>query len=544
MSAPTDRYSDARSSFRWQIPDRFNIASAILDRHAEATPDAPALIIVGSEGEPRVYSFKALQADANRLANALTALGLQRGDIIAIHLPQSVEALLAHAAVQKLGAIGLPMFNLFGPEAISYRLEDSGARALISTSEGLGRIGIGISGIASLAAVISVGGPAEGGTAEFWPLIARASDRFKTADTAAEDPALLMYTSGTTGPPKGVLHAGRVLLGHLPGVEWPHDGFPKPGDRFWTPADWAWAGGLLDVLLPSLYHGVPVVAATRARFDPDWALDLMARHDIRNVFMPPTALRLLRNGSDPRRYPLKLRSVGSGGETLGAEMLAWGQEALGLPINEFFGQTEVNLVVGNSNLLFPAKAGSMGRALPGHTVEVVDDKGTPLPPGEVGIIAVRAPDPVMFLSYWQKPEATAEKFRGPWCLLGDRGRKDEEGHFWYLGRDDDIISSAGYRIGPGEVEASLERHPAVLQAGVIGVPDKVRGEAVAAYVVLKPGFSPSEALAAEIQGFVKHELAAHEYPRLIRFLTELPVTVTGKVRRVELRQLERSRSGQ
>jgi len=324
-------------------------------------------------------------------------------------------------------------------------------------------------------------------------------------------------------------------------VRLPHDFFPQPGDRFWTPADWAWAGGLLDVLLPSLFYGVPVVGSVRSKFDPDWAFAFLARHAIRNTFLPPTALRLMRQVASPRtRYGFALRSVGTGGEKLGADMMAWGRDTFGLDLSEFYGQTEVNLVVGNSPRLFPVRAGSMGRAIPGHRVEIVDGEGNVLPPGATGIVAVRRPDPVMFLNYWGRIEATAEKFRGDWCLMGDVATKDEEGYLWFAGRDDDIISSAGHRIGPGEVEACLAKHPAVALAGVIGAPDPIRGEIVTAFIVPAKGYAPTPALAAEIQMFVKERLAAHEYPRMVRFIDEMPTTVTGKIRRVDLRRLERA----
>jgi acetyl-CoA synthetase len=352
---------------------------------------------------------------------------------------------------------------------------------------------------------------------------------------------VLIHTSGTTGSPKGALHAQRVLIGHLPGVMVPHDFFPQPGDRFWTPADWAWAGGLLDVLFPSLFHGVSVVGSVRAKFDPEWAFDFMARHGVRNTFMPPTALRLMRQVTNPRaRFAYAVRSIGTGGEKLGEDMLAWGRDTFGLELSEFYGQTEVNLVVGNSPGLFPVRAGAMGRAVPGHAVEVVDDKGTVLPAGKPGIVAVRRPDPVMFLQYWKQPRTL--KFRGR--LLGDVAVKDEDGYFWFQGRDDDIISSAGYRIGPGEVEECLAKHPAVALAGVIGSPDPIRGEVVAAFIVPAAGYEPSPALSAEIQMFVKERLAAHEYPRKVRFLSTMPMTVTGKIRRKDLRELDRQQDGE
>jgi acetyl-CoA synthetase len=305
----------------------------------------------------------------------------------------------------------------------------------------------------------------------------------------------------------------------------------------WTPADWAWAGGLLDVLLPSLYHGVPVLACRLAKFDPERAFDLLARHKIRTAFMPPTALTLLRQVPEPgARHAYRVRTIASGGERLGEEMLSWGRETFGFTINEFYGQTEVNLVVGNCALLMPTRAGSMGRAIPGHEVEIVDDDGRPLAPGESGTIAVRSPDPVMFVGYWNKPEATREKFRRGWCLTGDIGHRDADGYFWFHARNDDVIISGSYRIGPGEIEDCLMKHPAVALVAVIGVPDRTRGEVVKAFVVPRPGVRSGPELASEIQDFVKTRLSAHEYPREVEFRDGLPMTVTGKIRRKDLRE--------
>lgn len=535
-------WDEAYRGFRWDIPERFNLAHMLCERHAARDPDGVALLIEEADGRARSWSFGALDRAASRFANVLAARGIGPGEIVAIQLPQCAETAIAHIGVQKTGAIALPLFNLFGPEAVRYRLADSGARVLVTSSANAERFAGDLTGLESLDGVITVGERAAPGADDFWALLDRASDRFATAQTGRDDPAILMYTSGTTGNPKGVLHAARVVPGHLPGVIVPHSMMPQVGDRYWTPADWAWAGGLLDVLLPGLYLGVPVVGARRAKFDPEWAFQFMAKHGVRNVFMPPTALRLMRTVTDPRRFGCGLRSLASGGETLGADLIDWGRDAFGLEIAEFFGQTEANLVIGNGPSLFPVRPGSMGRALPGHVVEVVDDAGSVLAPGTTGIVAVRRPDPVMFLEYWRRPEATAEKFRGDWCLLGDIATKDADGYFWFQGRDDDIINSAGYRIGPGEVEECLARHPAVALAGVIGSPDALRGEVVAAFVVPRDGYAPSDDLAAEIQAFVKDRLAAHEYPRKLRFIAEMPMTITGKVRRVDLRKLDRETS--
>ncbi len=538
-------YEDLTAAFRWDIPKQFNIADAICSRHAMHTPDHPALIFEQADGRVRQWTFSQVEVAACRFANVLSHSGVGRGTVVGIHLPQCPESLIAHVSVQKLGAIALPLFNLFGPDALDFRLRDSGARVLITTLQARERLEDVTKAVGTLAHVVTVGtesGAHPSADDDFWALCARAAPDCTAADTDADDLALLMYTSGTTGNPKGVLHAGRVLLGHLPGVMLPQDMFPQPGDRFWTPADWAWAGGLLDVLMPSLYFGVSVVGSARGKFDPEWAFAFMARHGIRNVFMPPTALRLMRQVPDPQRHGYAVRSIGSGGEKLGADMIAWGQETFGLTMNEFFGQTEVNLVVGNCATLFPARPGSMGRAIPGHDVEIVDDAGNVLPAGSPGSVAVRRPDPVMFLEYWNNPEATRAKFRGGWCLLGDVAVKDDDGYFWFQGRDDDIINAAGYRVGPGEVEDCLQRHPAVALAGVIGAPDETRGEIVVAFVVPVEGVQPSDDLIKDIQAFVRERLAPHEYPRRVRFISELPMTITGKIRRVDLRRLDASNS--
>jgi acetyl-CoA synthetase len=327
-----------------------------------------------------------------------------------------------------------------------------------------------------------------------------------------------------------------VLLGHLPGVELANDFFPQPGDRMWTPADWAWIGGLLDVLLPSLFHGVPVVAFRFPKFDPEKAVALLARHQVRNTFMPPTALKMMRQMPVARAAVGTLRTIASGGERLGDELHEWGKQTFGVTINEFYGQTEANLLVGNSAALMPTRPGSMGRAIPGHRVEVLDEEGRIVPAGQLGTIAVEAPDPVMFLGYWRNPEATRQKFRGPWCLTGDLARRDDQGYLWFDGRDDDVINTSGYRVGPAEIEDCLMRHPSVAMVAVVGVPDALRGQVVKAFIVPRPDATPGSDLASDIQAFVRTRLSAHEYPRLIEFRGTLPMTVTGKIRRRDLRE--------
>ena len=525
-------YEALREGFRWQVPERFNIAAACCDRWADGS-GRPALLHLRDDGRTEQLSFDALRAESNRLANVLAAHGIGPGDRVGVLLPQVPEAAIAHLAVYKLGAIAVPLFQLFQSQALEYRLRDCGAVALVTDSVGLAKLpGLDLP---ALRLVLSADGAGQG----VLPLraeMARASDAFATRDTAAEDPAVIIYTSGTTGAPKGALHAHRVLLGHLPGVEMPQDLFPQPGDLFWTPADWAWVGGLFDVLLPSLFHGVPVLAHRMAKFDPEFAFRLMAEHGVRNAFLPPTALKMLRMVPDPRRFGARPRSIGSGGETLGAELLDWGRATFGCTINEFYGQTECNLVLSSCATLMPARPGWIGRAVPGHEVAILDAEGQELPPGQPGIIAVRRPDPVMFLGYWNKPEATAAKFAGDWLLTGDQGERDGEGWFRFIGRDDDVITSAGYRIGPGEIEDCLAAHPAVAMAAVIGLPDPLRTEAVTAVIVPAPGIVADDALARRLQDHVKTRLAAHAYPRQVRFAEALPMTATGKVMRGELRR--------
>ena len=373
----------------------------------------------------------------------------------------------------------------------------------------------------------------------FWDIIEKGSVYFDPVETRADDPALIIYTSGTTGPPKGALHAHRVVLGHIPGVEFPHNFFPQEDDLFWTPADWAWVGGLIDVLFPSWHHGVPVLAFRARKFEPEQAFHIISKYGVRNAFMPPTALKLMRQVKDPKsRYDFQMRSIGSGGEPLGEELLDWGREVMGLTINEFYGQTEVNLVIGCCYEVMEIRPGSMGLPIPGHRVEVVDDSGNIVPSGEVGEIAIKRPNPVMFLEYWKNPEATEEKFIDDWCLTGDLARRDEDGYFWFVGRKDDIITSAGYRIGPAEVEDCIIKHPKVAMVAVVGVPDKIRGEIVKAFVVLKPDIKPTQEIEEELKGFVKQRLAAHEYPREIEFVDSLPMTATGKIMRRELKKRE------
>jgi acetyl-CoA synthetase len=528
-------YDALYRAFRWDIPARYNIGVAVCDGWADRDPRRLAILHVRPDGKAEEISYGWLKDTSNRLANVLRARGIARGDRVAILLPQSPQVAAIHIAIYKLAAIALPLATLFGVEAIRYRLQNSGAKALVTNAQCLGKLHE-IRAELPLELMLSTDGPGDG-AAGLGEMLARASSVFTAEDTAADDAAMMIYTSGTTGPPKGALHAHRVLLGHIPGIQMPHDFFPQAGDRFWTPADWAWAGGLLDCLLPSLLFGVPVVARRFDKFDPEEAFALMARCQVRNAFIPPTALRMLRSARSPRGcHDIRLRTIGSGGEALGAETLEWGRAALDVAINEFYGQTECNLVVASCAMIGVSRPGAMGRAVPGHEVAVIRPDGSRAEPGELGQIAVKRPDPVMFLDYWGRPEATAEKFIGDWMTTGDQGCIDEGGYFHFVGRDDDVITSSGYRIGPGEIEDCLIRHPAVSLAAAIGKPDPVRTEIVKAFIVLKDGEAPSDALAADIQSFVKTRLSAHEYPREVAFIDSMPMTTTGKIIRRLLRE--------
>ena len=533
-------YDGLRDAFRWRVPQRFNIAAACCDAWAEIAPGRPCLVHFDPEAVEtfRILTYGELRERSAALAADMARRGVGRGDRVALLLPQGHDAAVAHMAIYRLGAVAVPLALLFGAEALAYRLAISGARAVVASGDALERIDEA-RGEALRHVYCPDGG--KGGAIDLPAVLAERGEVTPPVETSADDPALMIFTSGTTGPPKGALHAHRVLIGHVPGVQTHHMPVPVPGDVFWTPADWAWAGGLLNVLLPGLLMGVPVVSGRAGRFDPELAFETMARTRASRAFMPPTALRLCRAVERPReRFDLRLRTVGSGGEQLGAAAHDWAREALGVTVNEFYGQTECNLVLSGCEALGVADERAIGRPVPGHEVAVIGDDGHAMPTGEVGQIAVRAPDPVMFLEYWQRPDATKAKFRGPWMLTGDRGLVDGRGLFRFEGRDDDVITSAGFRIGPGEIEDCLTGHPDVALAAAVGKPDPVRTEIVKAYVVLREGVVGSDDLAAALRAYVKRRLSAHEYPREIDFLDALPLTTTGKVIRRELRERARA----
>ncbi len=541
-----DRYDELYAAHRWRVPERYNIAQACCGQWA-ADPKRVALHWEDEAGASARLTFADVQREANRLSNALAGLGVKRGDRVAILLPQRPETAIAYIALFQMGAVAVPLSHLFGPDALEYRMEHAEVSVAIVEPTTIANLWAVKDRLMHLRHVVGVGGARESGVHAWEDLLAKAGSGFSLVDTHAEDPSLIIYTSGTTGPPKGALKPHRIMLGNVPGFVHSHDFFPQPGDIFWSPADWAWTGGLMDALLPAWLYGVPIVGF-RGRFDAERAYYLLEKYGVRNSFLFPTALKLMMKAvpAPKDKYKLKLRSVMSAGEAVGATLVEWAREQLGVTINEMFGQTEINYVVGNCQAAWPVKPGSIGRPYPGHRVAVIDAEGNEVPRGELGEVAVHRfchgeRDPVHFLEYWKNPQASQEKYIGDWGCTGDQAKMDEDGYLWYQGRSDDVIKSSGYRIGPAEIENCLVKHPAVANAAVIGKPDATRGAVVKAFIVLQPGQKASKALEEDIQKHVRGRLAPYEYPKEIEFIDALPMTTTGKVQRKELRKREEAR---
>jgi acetyl-CoA synthetase len=531
-------YEDIKSNFRWDIPEFYNIAAHALERWRN-DKGRVALFYEDETGYKETWTFWQLEQLTNQLANLLRSLGIKRGDRVGIILPQCPETAAAHLALYKLGAIALPMSMLYGPDSYRYIMDNAGACAVIVDALQADKIRQIQADLPDLQQLL-VRGEAQGVEIPLSQL-ATMPTTFETVSTKASDPALMLYTSGTTGHPKGALHAHRILEGYLLTVRLFYNIDFDASTVFWTPSDWAWVGGLLDVLLPALAWGYPTLAYS-GRFSVEKSYELMSRYGVTHVFLAPTALKMLAQVKAPKeRYRLEVRVIGSGGESVADEVLKWSAEELGAVCNEFYGLTEVNHLAGNCAKLWPIKPGSMGKAYPGREVAIVDDKGQAVAVGEIGQIVVRPGDPTMMLEYWQNPEATATRIRDGWVWTGDMAYRDEEGYIFFKGRNDDMIGSAGYRIGPAEVEEALLRHPAVAEAAVVGSPDPIRGHLVKAFIELAAGVNGSEALKAELQTFVKINLAAYKYPREIEFVKDLPKTTTGKLNRRQLRLLEAER---
>ncbi len=528
---PVSSYDELWSQVDYQtmdIPKHFNLGVACLD---DQDPETRALTIVSPDGSHQSYTFGDVKERSNRLANVLSALGVGKGDVVGLVKSASLETAVAYMAIFRMGAVALPMSSLFGPDALSFRLEHGGAKAVLTSDENASKVREAIGG--RDVAIVVIGGEALPGEHSYEEALAGASAEFEPVTTEAEDPAFLIYTSGTTGDPKGALHAHRIVFGHIPAFETIYEFYPKPGDVLWSPADWAWIAGLMDIFVPAWWFGLPVVVDLDGAFEPERAVWLMREFEVTLTLLPPTALRLIR-ASGASGGGFALRSVLSGAEVLGAELLGWCQEFFGCTVNEGYGQTEMNGCVGNCASVYPIKPGSLGRALPGTVVAVVDEAGNPVV-GQEGEIAVDRHHPNTLLEYWRNPEATKDKFIGDWLLTGDLGVLDEDGYVWFVSRKDDVIKSAGYRIGPGEIEGCLGSHDAVAMSAVIGVPDERRGQVPKAFVVVRDGVEADESLADELRAHVRNRLAPHEVPREIVFLDDLPKTTTGKIMRRALR---------
>ena len=536
-------YEEARGSFSWGLPDGFNAAYDLLRKHPD--PDATALHQAYPDGRRERYSFTDLDRRSNRLATALEAMGVERGDRVGVVVPQKPENVLSHLACWKLGAVSLPLSVLFGPDALGYRLRDSGASVVVvdeTRRETVREVAPDCPELDHAVVVdadIDTDDAAEPPTgieneASFESVLEGRSDERELANTDADTPAIIMYTSGSTGSPKGVLHSHGVWVGHCPAFSMY---FERDLDGvYWTPADWAWIGALGDLVFPAWHYGQPVVGYPMEGFDPETAFALMEEFDVTGSFLPPTAIRMAMN-VDAAGYDLSIEAICSGGEPLTPEILRWADEALGgTPVNELYGQTEANLLVTNCRDWFDARAGSMGKPVPGHEIRVLDpDTGDAVPDGEIGEIAVRREgDPVVFEEYWNAPEKTEAARMGEWHLTGDLAERDEAGYLWFKSRDDDLIITSGYRVGPREIEEVILEHEEVAQVGVVGVPDETRGEIIKAYVQPASGREGSDALREEIRELVRDRLAKYEYPREIVFREELPQTTTGKIRRSEL----------
>jgi acetyl-CoA synthetase len=552
VSRAVDRYAELHAGFRWHVPRDFNIAEVCCTRWARTKPDAIAIRFEDEHGIRGDFTYAEIDVAADRLAAALRMLGVGRGDRVALVLPQRFETAVAHIALYRLGAVAMPLSMLFGPDALEYRIRDSEARLAIVDESGIANVRAARPLCPGLATIVAVGAAAGQGDVDWRDLVRGEQMPFAAEPTGADDPAVLIYTSGTTGPPKGTLIPHRALIGNLPGFVCSQNWFPQDDAVFWSPADWAWTGGLMDALLPTLYFGREIVALQR-RFAPELAFEVLERHRVTHTFLFPTALKaMMKAVPKPReRYTIALRAIMSAGEAVGDAVFAWCRDALGVVPNEMFGQTEINYIVGNCAIHWPARPGSMGRPYPGHRVAVVDDDGNECPRGVPGDVALHRRDvhgerdPIFFLGYWKRDDATRAKFTGDvdsWCRTGDTAVMDDDGYLWYQGRSDDVFKAAGYRIGPSEVENCLVKHPAVANAAVVPKPDAERGALVKAFVVVAAGHIASDELVRELQAHVRGKLAPYEYPKEIEFIDALPMTTTGKVQRRVLRLREEEKA--
>ncbi len=516
-------YDQARADHSWNVPERYNIAADICDRQpAERT----AMLFEDFRGNRRTVSWAEQRSLANRAANLLAAHGVEREDRVAVCCPASPETAAMFLGTWKLGGILLSLSVLYGDDGIRHRVQDSGAKLIVTDAENVARMP------GDLVDEVLVLTP---------ELLAEHDDSFATVDTSADDPAQIYYTSGTTGLAKGILHAHRYLLAHEEFV-YSHD--VREGELFHGMGEWAWAAGIIPLIGPWRYGATQFVYAREGGFDPHKQLEVLSRNGVTNVFATPTAIRSMMAIDDAgERYPQKFRIVCSAGEPLNPEAIRWFRDQYGITVLDFYGLSESYPLCGNYPFM-EVREGSMGKPMPGWDVQILDEDEQPVGVGERGEICLRArSNPTYPLGYWNNPEAAAETFGGEWFHTKDAAERDEDGYFWYAGRADDVIISAGYRIGPFEVESACIEHPAVLEAAAVASPDERRGHVVKAFLVLGEGREPSDALADEIKGFVRDNLSAYAYPRRIEFVDELPKTLTGKIRRIELRESERESAG-
>jgi acetyl-CoA synthetase len=515
-------YEATCAAHRWDVPERYNIAADVCDKHPR---DKPAMVWESFDGSVRKLDWGQLQDLANQAAHTLAARGVTRGDRVAVVLPPTPETAAIFFGVWKLGAILLSMSVLYGDDGIEHRLSDSQARLLVTDVENAPRFE---KPWAPDTLVIDE------------DALAAASTDLICADTAADDPAQLYYTSGTTGLAKGIVHAHRYILAH---EEFTYCHEIEDGESFHGMGEWAWAAGIAPLLGPWRLGAVQYVYRREAGFDPSLQLAFLSRHCVTNVFTTPTAMRAMMSIEDAgTRYPQRFRRVCSAGEPLNPEAIRWFREHYGVTVLDFYGLTESYPLVANYPWM-EVREGSMGKPMPGWDTQILDEDEQPVAPGERGEICLRArTNPHYPLGYWHDDEAGAETFGGDWFHTKDAAVEDEDGYYWYVGRADDVIIAAGYRIGPFEVESACLEHPAVREAAAVASPDALRGNVVKAFMVLADGYAPSEELADEIKRFVRGRLSAYAYPRLIEFVPDLPKTLTGKIRRIELRQLELDRA--
>ncbi len=521
------------------LPARANIAADTFGLHARGPrADRVAIRFEALDGVVTDITYAALDDAVRRVATMLGTLGVRPGDRVAIHTNARPETVVAHLACYRLGAIATALSQRYGPDTLRHCLRDSGARVLVTEASAWRPVAELRRDLPDLQHVLVVGdaGPGE---RPFEDWRRAAPQPGPPLDTAAEDPALLVYTSGSTGQPKGVLHAHRLLHGYTPSIALFYDlSLDMPDAVLWTPADWGWLAAWVDTIWPALQLGHRLVCSPH-RFEPDWALDFMARHRVTHTLLLPTGLNRLAQIADPRAgRDLRLRCIFTGGEPLPASTLAWVEERLRTVLNEGYGMSEVNHMIGNCRALRPIRPGSMGWEYPGHVAALVDEAGVPVPDGEVGEIVTVPTTPTLFLGYWNRPDLTAAMRLGPWVRTRDLAVRDADGYFWYRGRSDDLIKAGGTRIGPTEIEDALMAHPAVAEAAVIGVPDPARGQAVKACIRLAAGMVGDDALVEALRRHVRDRLGSFKVPRYFAFLAEFPLTSSGKISRSVLRRSE------